>query len=334
MSAKDQSKFLSQVDGFIPVIDVLAQELGLMTAVVYGIVWRYCQMENKVCTASLETIAEHANINRKTVERHIKKLCEHGYLEDRTPSVKHTSHIYADTGKAKIIGLVSARVGKAESPTSERGKTESLTGETESPTKSDRESYPGKTESTTKRVFQETPQEREEERGGGASLPPACADSRDPTDLPSVDAQLPHLFPEMGRQDSYGIDQLKRSGWNIRDPDHFQAMACFLDASRLPVPFDKSARKDWIGKVSEHLKIYGLEALRELYPLVIAHMRGDGLTVSRPGSVTNNLASYWAERKNGGKDGPHRRVRPRDEKQGDNRGSTLTQRQREQLGIP
>jgi len=74
------STILTETEGFTPVIDVLAQELGLMTAVVYGIVWRYCQMRDKICSASLDILANHIAVDRKTIERHIKVLCEIGYL--------------------------------------------------------------------------------------------------------------------------------------------------------------------------------------------------------------------------------------------------------------
>jgi len=154
------SKFLSEVKGFTPVIDVLAKELGLMPALVYGRVWRFCQMKDKVCTASLETLAKPLGVSRKTVERHIKKLCQMGYLEDRTPDRKHRPHIYADIGKAKIMGLVVATVGKSESPTSELGKTESLTAKS---ARSDGESYRGKTESAIRKPLKK-PSKGDEER--------------------------------------------------------------------------------------------------------------------------------------------------------------------------
>ena len=73
------TNFLSQVKGFTPVIDALVEELDLMPAIIYGVVWRYCQMEDRVCRASLETIASRVGISRKTVERHIKALCDAGY---------------------------------------------------------------------------------------------------------------------------------------------------------------------------------------------------------------------------------------------------------------
>ena len=147
--------FLTEVEGFTPVIDAIVQDVGLMQAIVYGVVWRYCQMPNGVCIASLEQIANRVGISRKTAERHIKALCKSGYLRDATPRVNNKPQIYADTGKTKIKGLLAARSDKE----SDLGKTESLTGRTESLTPSDRESYPGKTESPTKRVSEESIQE-------------------------------------------------------------------------------------------------------------------------------------------------------------------------------
>ena len=169
MVVGDQAKFLSQVKGFTPVIDVLAKELGTMTALVYGIVWRYCQMEDKVCRASKQTIAANANIDAKTVQRHLHKLAKSGYLEDLTPGLKHAPHSYKDTGRIQIIGLVEARlIGRTESPTSEEGRTES-------PTRGDTESHLGRTESPVMIEIHDSPDERK--KGGGQKTPPAPSPS-------------------------------------------------------------------------------------------------------------------------------------------------------------
>jgi hypothetical protein len=91
---------LSENDGFTPVIDSLAQEYGAVTALVFGRVWRFCQMSNRVCNASLETIAVGIGISLWTAERHIKTLVKAGYLEDLTPNLRKHPHTYRDTGKA------------------------------------------------------------------------------------------------------------------------------------------------------------------------------------------------------------------------------------------
>ncbi len=149
--------FLAETEGFTPVIDVVAKDVGLMSAVVYGVVWRYCQMENKVCSASIQTIADRVGISRKTAERHIKALVEAGYLRDLTPSRKNAPHQYADVGKVKIKALVAA---KSESLTNrdEVGQSDGA-GESQSQSGSDTKTRQGKSQSQTKIPSEESREE-------------------------------------------------------------------------------------------------------------------------------------------------------------------------------
>jgi len=103
------STFLSKVKGFTPVIDVIVQDIGLMSATVYGVMWRYFQMGDHVCRASLQTIAGRIGTDRSTVQRHAKMLCTAGYIIDTTPERANRPHVYADAGKAIIEGLLEAR---------------------------------------------------------------------------------------------------------------------------------------------------------------------------------------------------------------------------------
>jgi len=92
-----------KLDGFTPVLDVVADELGLTPAVVFGLVWRHCQMPDGICRASVATLAKLAGIKSvKTVRGHLKALCDAGYIEDLTPDLRHRPHIYKDTGKVTI----------------------------------------------------------------------------------------------------------------------------------------------------------------------------------------------------------------------------------------
>jgi len=93
---------LQHVRGFTPVIDVVAEDVGFVTAAVYGVHWRYCQMEDGVSRAAMKSIAEQLGISVKTARRHTQKLCERGYLEDLTPDVRNTPHMYRDTGRVLI----------------------------------------------------------------------------------------------------------------------------------------------------------------------------------------------------------------------------------------
>jgi DNA-binding Lrp family transcriptional regulator len=105
---------LSKVDGFIPVIEVLTEEMGLIASAVYGLVWRYCQGDKGLCYASLAKMGKQLGVNPATVQRHLKTLCEQGYIKDLTPDLRNKPHTYRDMGKAKIEMLVAARVEDRE----------------------------------------------------------------------------------------------------------------------------------------------------------------------------------------------------------------------------
>lgn len=139
----------TEIKGFTPVIDVVVEEVGLMAAVVFGRVWRYCQMEDGVCSASLERIASEIGTSRKTVERYVKKLCENGYLSDMTPMRRNRPHRYRETGKVGLYGALSAqtRSDRESYQNPDRSDRESDW--------SDRESDLGKTESLMK-IHEET----------------------------------------------------------------------------------------------------------------------------------------------------------------------------------
>jgi len=81
---------------YTPVFDSLVRELGLSSALVYGVIWRYCQMRENVCRASLGTMAARAGMSRRTVIRQVKMLVGRGYITDLTPGLKHAPHSYVD----------------------------------------------------------------------------------------------------------------------------------------------------------------------------------------------------------------------------------------------
>ncbi len=123
-----RTEFVSVMSGFTPVPDVIVRELGYVTALVWGRVWRYCQMSDGVCRASLEKISSSVGMSERTIIRHLEILCDGGYLYDTTPELKNKPHIYADTGKVRVRVSVEA------------GVTESQRAMTESQRQGDRES--------------------------------------------------------------------------------------------------------------------------------------------------------------------------------------------------
>jgi DNA-binding MarR family transcriptional regulator len=104
---------LRHVPGFTPVIDVVAHDVGITTAAVYGVHWRYCQMEEGVSRAAMKTIGARLGLSAKTVRRHTQKLCERGYLKDLTPDATNTPHVYRDLGRDVIDQLLRARPARS-----------------------------------------------------------------------------------------------------------------------------------------------------------------------------------------------------------------------------
>lgn len=91
------AKTRTAIKNFTPVPDALVAKYGLVTAAVYGRVWRYCEMKDGVCYASLESIAEGLGVNRATIMRHLATLVADGYLQDDTPGLRNRPHIYRVT---------------------------------------------------------------------------------------------------------------------------------------------------------------------------------------------------------------------------------------------
>ena len=96
-------QIVTEVSGFTPMFDAIVQEYQDETiAAVFGAIWRYCQMQDGICRASLDTIASTIGVNKATVMRHADRLCEDGYIKDLTPELRNRPHIYAETGRIQI----------------------------------------------------------------------------------------------------------------------------------------------------------------------------------------------------------------------------------------
>lgn len=160
-----------KLTGFTPLSDLLVKRHGLITAAVYGKVWRYQDAYGK-CTASAERIGSEIGVSDRTVYRHLTTLENDGYLTiNRRPG--HSSIIWV-TGKLSYRTVVEEVVDDeselASSQLKARGEkieppikmtlpdsydTESevdqpdQTAMTESRTTPDRESDPPMTESQT-----------------------------------------------------------------------------------------------------------------------------------------------------------------------------------------
>lgn len=97
-----KKQIVAEITGYTPVPDVLTKKYGPVTAHVFGVIWRFSQMEDEVCRASLTRIGLDIGISGRTVQNHIKVLEDGGYIKDLTPTVRNEPHKYQDTGKIKM----------------------------------------------------------------------------------------------------------------------------------------------------------------------------------------------------------------------------------------
>jgi len=111
---------LAQVDGWTPVIDAVVLDVGATAALVFGKAWRYCQMSDNVCKASQDRLADELGLSRATINAHLSKLVEAGYLEDMTPELAGLPHQYRDTGKASLSFSLTGGVSKNSTATSKK----------------------------------------------------------------------------------------------------------------------------------------------------------------------------------------------------------------------
>lgn len=108
------NEFVSTISGYTLAPDVLINEYGYVSALVWGVTWRFCQMADGVCRAGLEKIAARLGMSERTIIRHLDTLCEGGYLFDTTPNLKNKPHIYADTRKIQVHLNISVRVTESQ----------------------------------------------------------------------------------------------------------------------------------------------------------------------------------------------------------------------------
>jgi len=104
MGWNEPKQIITEISGFVPIFDcVLERYKNATRAIVHGAMWRFCRMKDGVCKASLTTIGEMTGLAPATIMRHAQVLCEDGYFIDMTPDLKNKPHVYADTGKVKMV---------------------------------------------------------------------------------------------------------------------------------------------------------------------------------------------------------------------------------------
>jgi len=104
---------LAKVDGFTPCMDVIVNKYGIVTAAIFGVVWRFCQMKDGVCWASQEKIGSMVGMSRQTANEHLKKLVDGGFLRV-IPASNGDTVQFVDTGKASLSIKITGGVNETD----------------------------------------------------------------------------------------------------------------------------------------------------------------------------------------------------------------------------
>ena len=114
-------EIVQEISGFTPLFDAVVMKYKDETrAAVHGAMWRFCQMADGVCRASLGTIAAMIGISPATAMRHVEELVKDGYFIDLTPDLKNRPHVYADSGVVKMKSRLDVHVSQRNTGISQR----------------------------------------------------------------------------------------------------------------------------------------------------------------------------------------------------------------------
>ncbi len=265
-----------------PVIDSIVNKHGYMAALVFGAIWRHCQMSGKACTASLDTIAKMIGVERKTIIRYADILADDGYITRFKTSGKPTT--YRDTGKAGVKVEVVAYdeindtrdlEGQGEEETSPiQVLHQSHTGTTPVPLRDLNNSIKDSIKETICDVSKSETSQRAKEKKGD------FIDAMIHYQKPSDKADLVNSYPE-----------------DIRKT--LQTFLTHWPLDNIPDKRSKSQYSWWIKDLREINKACGEFGL-DLLNLVYKRWNETNFTVANPGAIIKTVYSEAAKRRKSG----------------------------------
>lgn len=281
--------------GFTLVPDAIVHECGPMAALVWGVVWRYCQMSGGLCWASQSTIGRRLGLSREAVRRHLRRLVEAGYLDDLTPDpLPGRPHTYADTGRARV-GAADRPADRLEDQPSDQAETP-LPPANEPGTTRDHPSQPPAKELGT--PCQETlhpPAKRFGTPRQETWHPPANKvgtkkDSKTESkkDVQETEQDTGGVPPRAGGDQDYpdDFDHLDEG----RDEDLLAEYFCRLTGIAIPVPRNDRQRREarvlWSAPLRRIAALCGSAAVgKRVIAAALAALRAKGCIVKAPISI-------------------------------------------------
>ncbi len=110
-----------RIKNYTPVFDRITKELDPLASLVFGRVWRYSQMKNGQCEASLQTLADDTGLSVDTVRRRIETLMKADYLSEKKYEIGFTRKLTPNYDVMVTSELV--RIAESDdSPIREQGE--------------------------------------------------------------------------------------------------------------------------------------------------------------------------------------------------------------------
>jgi hypothetical protein len=94
---------LDGVGRWSPLIESLVKRFGRNTAITYGVIWGYANMEDGYCRASHNTIGNVGGISRAAVQRSVIDLVANGYITEKHTLGEPTKYWITDRIKMRIV---------------------------------------------------------------------------------------------------------------------------------------------------------------------------------------------------------------------------------------
>lgn len=92
------------LSGFTPAPDCIRDDIDPLAAIVFGVVWRFTQLDRRQCDATVETIASRAGLGTTATRDRLRLLTDRGWITSEVQPGHPT--VYRDAGRwvLRIVG--------------------------------------------------------------------------------------------------------------------------------------------------------------------------------------------------------------------------------------
>jgi len=91
--------------GFTPAPDCIRDDIDVLAALVFGAVWRWCQMDRGQCEATVEAIAKRAGCSTTAARIRLRALERRGWLTAETRPTKPTIYRDSERWQLRPVGV-------------------------------------------------------------------------------------------------------------------------------------------------------------------------------------------------------------------------------------